>query len=641
MKAKEFKILKFFSSQDDWVTSFSMSTLLHMSVRSIKSHVKDINKQNVDLVQSSQKGFYVSDKKRLLTIISERKEFSVPQSSEERKVYIYRKLVLEEKNIEVEKLADEMFISSITLSKELAKIKTELLGLNLVLKTKRDVIFIEGKERDLKKLISQLIYEDSEHSFFSIELIQKYVPNIDTTHLYTIVSNALQENHYFMDDFSLLNLVLHIAITLERRCHKALQNESLSIEKKKDIDENIILIVDKMIKSIEESYDFKFTNSDIYQITLLVLTRAISNSFNDITIEQLSEFIGNDVLNLLTYMQRKTKEVFNISIINHDFTIRFSLHLKNLLIRLQNNIILRNPQLSEIKNSYPYIYNVSVYLANIVTKKTGYTISEDEISYFALHLGFLIQEKKLIKYEIRVVLVNSQYFLNSSDLERKLTRVFENSLRIVGIVSSLEELDTYSNYDMVISTRYLPTNILIPYIQISGYLSNKDILVISKKIEETFKNRVKSKIEPKLRYLFKKEFFFVEEDIVNKNDLIEKIANTLEFQGHVDSLFKEKLFKREELSSSAFLNIAIPHPFEMCANKSAIAVSIHPSPILWNDNKVNIVFLLAINARDSFFYKDIFDFVTEIISEKKILDTLLKVKNFEEFITTLISYAEN
>jgi len=238
------------------------------------------------------------------------------------------------------------------------------------------------------------------------------------------------------------------------------------------------------------------------------------------------------------------------------------------------------------------------------------------------------------------VLINPHYFLDSSELVNRLKAAFESNLLLTGIVTSHEDLDFYSDYDLVISTVPFFSDSARPCIKISAYLTNKDILAVSKKIEEVLKDRIKSRVESKLRLMLKEDLFFADADFKNQNDVIENLVDILESQGYVDTSFKKKLFERELVSSSAYLNIAIPHPFEMCAHKSAIAVSIHPNAIPWNNRKVNIVFLLAINVRDSLFFKDIFDFITEVISEEKKLKSILEIKTFDQFIAALVTYAK-
>jgi lichenan operon transcriptional antiterminator len=84
----------------------------------------------------------------------------------------------------------------------------------------------------------------------------------------------------------------------------------------------------------------------------------------------------------------------------------------------------------------------------------------------------------------------------------------------------------------------------------------------------------------------------------------------------------------------------MPHPLETCAFTSVVGVSLHPHGIAWNNARVNIVFLLAINARDRPFFKDIFDFITEIISDEHNLKVILEAKTFDRFIDILVSFAK-
>ena len=105
--------------------------------------------------------------------------------------------------------------------------------------------------------------------------------------------------------------------------------------------------------------------------------------------------VGDDVIRLVSLIQTQIKEVHNITITNRDFTVRFSLHLKNLLNRLEHGVTLNNPQKMNIKYSYPFIYEVAVFTANIISQETGFTLSEDEISYIAIHIGVIIEEQSI------------------------------------------------------------------------------------------------------------------------------------------------------------------------------------------------------------------------------------------------------
>jgi lichenan operon transcriptional antiterminator len=489
-------------------------------------------------------------------------------------------------------------------------------------------------------MISKLIYEDARESFLSIRLIQGYLPHYDLAELRKIVFSCLRKHHYFMDDFSMMNLILHIAITLERH---GLCKTDPDREKESSgafVNAHVKAIMTDIAESLREKSGMEFTTGEINDFSLLVMATVIKDSADKIREGALEETVGGDVTRLVRMMRQKAGEWFNITLEDPDFTVRLALHVKNLLIRLENNIRLRNPQTSMIKNTYPFIYDVSVYMASVVTRETGHVLSEDEISYIALHLGVLIEENNNVKNRVKAVLLNPQYFYSSAEFVERITQVFEDNLHITGVVSLEDELGDYAGYDLIITTIPLAGFPGAPFVHVSRHLNNKDISAVYGKIADILKTRIKMKVEAKLKHIFREELFYVNRGFKDQNDTLTVMAGDLAERGYVDADFGEKLFHREKVSSSAYSNIAMPHPLEMCAFSSVVGVSLHPRGIAWNDTRVNIVFLLAINARDRLFFKDIFDFITEIISDEHNLKVILGAKTFDRFIDTLVSFAK-
>jgi lichenan operon transcriptional antiterminator len=395
-----------------------------------------------------------------------------------------------------------------------------------------------------------------------------------------------------------------------------------------------------ILDSLHEKAGIKFTAQETNDFSLLVMSSVIKDSLDKMQTGALEETVGEDVIRLVKMMQGKAEEWFNITLADPDFTVRFALHIKNLLIRLENNILLRNPQAAMIKNTYPFIYDVSVYMACIITQETGHILIEDEISYITLHLGVLIEENNNIKNKLKVILLNPRYFYNSLELAERISRIFKDNLLIAGIVSLEDELEDYSDYDLIITTTPLAGFTDTSFVRISRHLNNNDISAVYGKIADILKTRIKMKVEAKLKHIFREELFYINRGFKDQNDAITVMADDLVERGYVDTNFKEKLFHREEVSSSAYSNIAMPHPLEMCAFTSVVGVSLHPHGITWNNTRVNIVFLLAINTRDRLFFKDIFDFITEIISNEHNLKVILEAKTFEKFIDILVSFAK-
>jgi lichenan operon transcriptional antiterminator len=489
-------------------------------------------------------------------------------------------------------------------------------------------------------MISKLINEDARESFLSIRLIQDYLPHYDLAEVREIVFSCLRKHRYFMDDFSMMNLILHIAITMERHGLCRADIDRGQEEQGTFINAHIRTIMTDIAEGLHAKFDMEFTRREIDDFSLLVMASVIKDSADKIQAENLDEAVGEDVMCLVRMIQQKTGEWFNITLTDPDFTVRFTLHVRNLLIRLENNIRLRNPQASVIKNMYPFIYDVSVYIASIITEETGRVLSEDEISYIALHLGVLIEENNNVKNKVKAILVNPQYFYSSMKLVEKISQVFEDNLLVAGIAALEDELEKYSDYDLIISTIPLAGFPGTSFAQISRHLNNRDILTVYGKIADILKMRIKAKMKARLKQIFREELFYANPGFKDQNDAITVMAGDLAKGGYVDANFREKLFQREKVSSSAYTNIAMPHPLEMCALASVVGVSLHPHGIIWNNTKVNIVFLLAINTRDRLFFKDIFDFITEIISDEHNLKVILEAKTFDRFIDILVSFAK-
>ncbi len=639
MRNKELKVIEYLQEQKDWTNSNQICLALSISRRTLQTYVKNINNDHYNLILSSRDGFKLSDNELVDEFIKEENNDSIPQSVEERRKYIYKSLLITNSEKSLDVLADELCISITTLNNELVKLKLELTKYDLVFKTKNNYAYIEGFEKNKKKLLSDLIYKDSD-SFLSLDLIQAYLPIFDLKEVRKLVLDSLQQFEYFIDDFSLLNLVLHIAITMERRritstpvIHKQVYSKTVKINS------HINQIILKILDDISKQYQINFTEADQYDLSLLIMTRVFNIDPQSISTEELKSIVGTDVMNLVEEIKQKTLHSFYIRLDNHDFVVRFSLHLRNLLIRLDNQIALRNPQMINIKTTYPFIYDISVFIANIIQQNKNLHLSEDEIAYIALHIGVLIEEQKAIENKLKVVILNPSYYSNSYKILKKCLKIFQDSIIIGDVISDESELSDIKDYDLLITTIQPSYSHKKHYVITTDFMSNKDIANIAQAIDEVFNTRKLQRLENKLKVLFKEDCFSTTNQFDNCTQAIELMTTQLENNGFVGDDFKQKIYEREEISSSAFGNIAMPHPLEMCSKKSAIAVSIHKKAFLWNQTNVNIVFMLAIHETDRVLFKDIFDFLTDIIADDRKLNSLIQVHDYQSFIKQIASYS--
>lgn len=634
MKQIEKDLLIYLLSHNDWHTSSFLSTKFDISVRTVKNYIANINEAYPHTIEAGRNGYRILNSENAQILLND-EENGIPQDVENRRNYILKKLLIEGSNLDLDELANEMCISSLTLNNELRAIKLSLSQYDLVFKTKNNIASIEGSETNKKKMISRTIYNESSDGFITLELVQSYFPEYDLSDLKSYISKELLLHKLFMDDFSIVNFILHVAITMQRTNNYSTIDSCIN-ENNILINGHVLEIINSLSNEIKRLYNIEFLENDKYSLSVLMMTRVLKNNTNNISVSDLPSIVGEDIIDLFTEIQKSVKDIFNISLDSKDFVIRFCLHLSNMVVRLKNNITVHNPQMIQIKNKYPFIYDVSVYISTVIKNEVGYQLSEDEIAYITLHVGVLLEEKKAIKTKISTLFLCPQYFYHKSNIVDKCMPIFENDLLNVGVATTYNELLSYENYEVIISTIPFKNDLNVPIVMVSTYFTNKDILAISNMIESISHLKVIKKMESRLTTLFKEEVFYVNQDFNDQNEAINKMSDDLIKLGYVNDDFKTKLFERELISSSAYGNIAMPHPLDMCSNKSIISVSIHQNPIIWNGNKVNIVFMIAISDDFRSLFTDVFDFITELIGNEKTLSELINVKSYTEFIQYIL-----
>lgn len=79
----------------------------------------------------------------------------------------------------------------------------------------RDQISIKGLEKNKRKLLSTLLYNESNVNFVNLKSLQKSFVDIDIPYIKNTVLHIFEDYHYFINDYSLINLVLHITIAID------------------------------------------------------------------------------------------------------------------------------------------------------------------------------------------------------------------------------------------------------------------------------------------------------------------------------------------------------------------------------------------------------------------------------------------
>lgn len=632
MKTKMLKLVKILFESS---TATNLANSLDVSVRTVKTYIHTINEDFPNAIASSYNGYKINPSIAIEILKGNYNSIPIPQTSDERVTYIINKLI-NHNNILINSydLCDDMYISLSTLKNELIKVKRRLKPFDLELITKGDFIEVKGLEKSKRKLLCSILYDESN---INLETLQNNFVNVDISFLKKSILDFFEENRYYINDFSLMSLVLHIAIAIDRirngNCNEQTIDNILGVcLHEYNLAQNLAI-------KIENHFNIKFTKSEIYELSQLIVSRTTTLNYKYANITNLKDFIGQDCFNLVNQLIQSINKSYNINISKQEFLTPFALHIRNLLVRSKNNCFCKNPLTDEIKTNCPLIYDISVFLASTIKKATGFFITDDEIAYIALHLACIIGAQKNLTTKLNIVLFCPNYYEMKLKIIYNIQKYFINDLLITNILTDECELSKINDIDFIVTTISLSKSkvTLIPVVQIALFFNENDRLQILNMIEYLRKEKRKNKFEACLHKIIIPEFFEKVTGIRTENDCINYMADKMVKHGYVKTTFKDEIFERERMSSTAFKNFAIPHTMKLNAKKTGINIITSEEEILWNCQPVNIILMMSFNKNERHIFNEIFEYITMILIEKNNVKKLIACNNYNDFIKVMVS----
>lgn len=624
MRRKQEELINYLYTHNEKVTANILSKALNLSIRTIKSYIAELNMNYPSLISSSNRG-YVIDKVKANSLLQYKDD--IPQDYESRCIYIIKKTLLEKQDyIDIFDLCEELFISYSTLKNDIYKMNTSFANFKITFSSENNKLHVGGSEQNKRKLISHVMSEEVSGNFLNLTLLQESFPDYDLDDACTLIKDICKQHHYYLNDFSCVNFILHVTIMVSRINHGnhiINNNELIQVTNKNDEK-----IAKELCLALEQVFNVSFNSSEILEIYILFKNNA--NYINNEN-ENVSLLVSDEIIQITKNIIKNVDEHFFINLDSDNFITPFMLHLKNLKNRLIKNNLLKNPMLDSIKISCPTIYDISTFIAYQLTLSFHENVNEDEIAFIALHVGTEIERQKKEETKVSCLLLCPEYLNITSTLHKKIMMDFGDQLTIQKSISFENEI-LGNNFDLLIttvpvleSTNYF--TVLLPPFPMS-YEKNK-ILDAIIRIENTKKSQI---LTNNLNFYFNEKLFYSMNEDISKSAVINELAERMINLGYVEENFKEEIWKRETASSTAFMNIAIPHPMKMSAYKTSIGVVISHKGIDWgNQHFVNVVFMIAFNKIDNKHFHALYESLVLLFNEPIVISEIKKCKNFNDF----------
>ena len=631
------ELMIYLEKRDEWVASQILSDLLQVSTRTIRKFVKEINTgfQTDNVIMSSRKGYRLN--RSMLPYLQTRTSFEDLSDLPEDRLNKIIQLLIKAKSggISIYDISDQLYVSESTLRQDIRKLKDKIEQYCLEITMQNDCMFLRGSERDKRKLIKETLYEEAENSFYEIFINQDLLKDAELDQIRHIIAQVLHVNGYTMNEYAYSNLLLHVIIAVERLKAQNRIAESQLHEHEYLFHTKEYHMAEQIFQGLQASFEFEYPEEEIYFLSLVLIGNMtqLTGPEEDHCLEDL---VDEQDLELLEYMIHEVNRVYLIDLDNQDFKLKFILHLKNLIARTRNQSKVFNPMLHEIRIRYPLTYDLAVFLSDILQRAEGIQISEDEIGYIAIHLGTHIENQKRMENKLRGILICPRYHDLHTEMMKKLENEFSRELVLVGAVTELSEGIDLSGIDLIISTVKCEEIEDIAFVEVLPFLGTADLEQIESELHTLKQKRDLHEKKELIRKFIRRDLFFKNMKAEGKDSLIDALGEEMKRNSYVDSCYMKSVHEREQISSTAFHNVAVPHSIHMDALQTAIGIVFFDKPFLWDDNKVDVVVMLAVNNEDRELFGYIFELIIEVLSEHRNIRYLKHADTYEEFIEKLM-----
>ncbi|EAE7960470.1 PRD domain-containing protein [Listeria monocytogenes] len=619
------EILAYLHKQENkWVTSNELAAFCECTTRTIRNNIHKINEVTPNLINSTKQGYQIN-----LNIPF---EFQSESDVTERKSKLLLELIKNStKGVDLFELADILYISEVTLKKDIQQLKNELKEADVKIVISKDRIKLIGKERAKRKYMISLLYEEGGYRESIKSRIQEMIEFVSIDKLQNIVKEVLAQESITTNQYSMMNIVLHYAISIVR-----IQQGNTLIETQKTLirkHSKEYEISKKIAKILSEEYQIHFSEAETKQLGLLYVGLQNEQSANA-NHGELDQFVDKKIIDALKIVLANVEETYLIDLQNEQLFIKLAIHVQSLYYRSRYKAYTRNLSLLDIKTSYPVTFDIAVYISSLLQEKLAIDFNEDEISFIALHIGSFLESENRDYIRLEIGLLVDDYHDLRTNMLKKLRARFENEATI----ELIENEDYEENFDIILTTNRDVALEKAGSIFIHPLLTTKDIKKITSRIQ-TKKKILENNIRGQQidRYIVRSLYSNqIDPSELTPAKIREQMISKMEKQNFVTPEFKEKVEKREQMAPTSFPSgIAIPHSIKNDALQSGVSIMTLQEPIYWNDVKVKIIALVAISKKDATEFNDFFEKFVEIVSEPINTKRLSMVESFEEFIRKL------
>jgi len=615
-------------------SSNEIAALLSVSERTVRSRIKEMEEElfshGAQIVTLRGIGYHLNILNKdafaawMDTLYAEKKV--LPNSSEDRVSYLIDDLLYEKDYVYMDDLCDRLSVARNTLSTDLKKAEQIFYRYHLKIERRPNYgMRIVGKEADKRTCIVEQITRNNRYLIDQLKgeraiaklsdvlahLFHKAgyscsVPNYEITKYTGYISSRRAQNGF------------EISFSKEER-------ESLLQE----LPSPILSLAEEITAGLAEDFPSLSKEDEKLYLAMQLRGRGYIG-------EEKAEEIPGYIDTLLERMLAEVRSSLNLDFSeDRELISAMRHHLTALDLRMRYLVPVENRIMPRIKKNYPLAYVIARYAAFPLSDYYQRSLSEDEVSYFAINFQMALERLPKRERKKNVVIVTISGNTTSRFFAQKFREAFGDLLENLYECSD-RDLPSFDfagkQIDCCFTSMVRKIKLPVPNYWINIFPSEEEI--------RHYRTVLQSMDEKELSRYFEETLFVSDVSADSKEEALRQFTSQIQKNLDVPADFQKRVLEGEKYGMTAFSNkIAVLHPGDLPVKKSMVAVMVLKEPLNWGNSDVQIVlYPLMKKGEDS---RRLLETLARLLSREDIIRQLSEAPSLSLFIQLLSHISEH